>query len=54
VTDAVEVMTDFCQGAFQDYAEQTAAMIRNGAAITSQTTEETAAEASRVTAASGV
>ncbi len=53
VTDAMEVMTDFCQSAFRDYAEQTSAMIRNGAAITSQSTEETAAEAGRVTATPG-
>ena len=49
VTDAMSVMTDFCQSAFQDYAEQTTAMMRTGAAIGAQAAEETVAEASRVT-----
>jgi hypothetical protein len=50
VTDAMTVMTDFCQRAFQDYAEQTTAMMRVGAAIGAQATEEAVAEATRVTA----
>jgi hypothetical protein len=49
VTDAMGVMTDFCQCAFQDYAEQTTAMMRTGASIGAQAAEETVAEASRVT-----
>jgi len=49
VTDAMSVMTDFCQCAFQDYAEQTTALMRTGAAIGPQAAEETVAEASRAT-----
>ena len=45
VTDAMEVMTDFCQTAFQDYSDQTASLIQTGNTITSQNAEETVAEA---------
>lgn len=45
VTDAVEVMTDFYQTAFQDYSTQTASLIETGSKITSQNAEETVAEA---------
>ena len=34
VTDAVEVMTDFYQTAFQDYSTQTASLIETGSKIT--------------------
>jgi hypothetical protein len=48
VTDAVEVMTGFCQNAFHDYADQTASIVRVGTTITAQNTEETVAEAARL------
>lgn len=48
VTDAVEVMTGFCQNAFHDYADQTASIVRVGTTITAQNTEETVAEATRL------
>lgn len=48
VTDAVEVMTGFCQNAFQDYADQTASMVQVSATISAQNSEETVAEATRL------
>lgn len=53
VSDAMTVMTDFCQGAYTDYAEQTKAMMRTGAAITSNAAEETIAETARSAGESG-
>lgn len=50
VTDAMEVVTDFCQTAFRDYADHGSAIIRAGASITSQSTEETVTEAAGITA----
>jgi hypothetical protein len=48
VTDAMGVMTDFCQNAFHDYADHTTSLVRVGTTITSQNAEETIAEATQV------
>ena len=53
VTDAVEVITGFCQNAFHDYADQTASIVRIGTEITTQNTEETVAEAARLNDTTG-
>jgi len=45
MTDAMEVMTDFCQSAVHDYSDQTASLINTGNTIASQIAEETVAEA---------
>jgi len=51
VTDAVDVMTGFCQGAVQDYAEESTALLRIGTEMASKSTEESVAEASKIGAA---
>ncbi len=48
VTDAMKVMSDFYQNAFNDYAEQTATMLRSGTELSAQTAGETIAEAERL------
>ena len=48
MTDAVEVMTKFCQCAFEDYAQQTTSLVRIGTEISTRNVEETAAEATKL------
>lgn len=48
MTDAVTVMSDFYQAAFNDYAEQTATMLRTGTELTAVSAQETLHEASEL------
>ena len=48
VTDAMQVMTEFYQTAFNDYAEQTATLLRDSTEISATNAEETLEEASRL------
>lgn len=45
VTEAVDVVTGFCQGAVQDYSEESAALFRIGTEIATRNSEEALAEA---------
>jgi hypothetical protein len=47
VTEAFEVVTGFCQGAVQDYAAESTALMRIGTEIAAKSTEETVADAAR-------
>jgi hypothetical protein len=48
MTDAVDVVSGFCQSAAQDYAEESAALLRIGTEMAAKTAEETMAEATRI------
>ena len=48
MTDAAETMTKFYSDAFQDYADEAAAMIRSGAEIGAGSAEETLTEAQKL------
>lgn len=45
VSEAVDVMTGFCQCAVEDYSEESTTLMRMGTEIAKQNGEETAAEA---------
>lgn len=48
VTEAMDALGEFYQGAFRDYAEETTALARLGTALGAESTGELAAEAARV------
>ncbi|HUF86221.1 MAG TPA: phasin family protein [Thermohalobaculum sp.] len=48
VTEAMDALSAFYQGAFRDYAEQTTALVRLGSTISSESAEEIVAEAARL------
>jgi len=48
VTDAADVMSGFYQRAVEDYATESAALFKIGTTMASKSTEETVAEASKI------
>ena len=48
VTEAMDVMSDFYQGALRDYADESTALVRLGAAIGAEEAEVAIAEAARL------
>ena len=48
VTEAMDVLSDFYQGAFRDYAEETTALARLGTSIGAESAEEALAEVQRM------
>lgn len=48
VTEAMDALSDFYQGALRDYAEETTALVRLGTSIGAESTEETLAETQRL------
>lgn len=48
VNEAMDVISDFYQGAFRDYAEETTALVRLGTAISTESAAEVVSEATRL------
>lgn len=48
VNEAMEVISDFYQGAFRDYAEETTALVRLGTAIGAESAAEIVSEATQL------
>ena len=48
VSEAMDALGDFYQGAFRDYAEETTALVRLGSSIGSESAEEAVGEAARM------